>query len=238
MTTNNHYKYVEFVGGVANELADVMEANGIEAICIDEEVCRISIADYDRLKEIAPAAFDGGDIIDVDIYEHICDQNAELAQVETTSEASGYPRGLGRAVVGFDTFEEAQDVADKYGLTVVKLHKRDGWQLWHNDRQALHDGDRPMLEPEDMGYHNIYQAGDEKRVVEDLKASIAGLDDIECICYLADSRKDIIEELDTLGENEAIFTDHDSKTPTEWEKVNIHPTEWEYDTHHYCVALC
>lgn len=49
---------------------------------------------------------------------------------------------------------------------------------------------------------------------------------------------EIIEELDALGNDEAIFTDHDSETPTEWEKVNIHPTEWEYDTHHHCVAVC
>ena len=238
MTTSNHYKYVEFVGGVANELADVMEQNDIEAICIDAEVCRLSSADYDLLKEIAPAAFDGGDIVDVDIYEHICGQNADLAQVETTSEASGYPRGLGRAVVGFDTFEEARQVADKYGLTVVKLHKRDGWQLWYNDRRELDDSDRPTLAPEDMGYSTMYQAGDEERVVEDLKAAITGLDDIECIVNLAQSRQDIIEELDALGDDEAIFTDHDSKTPTEWEKVNIHPTEWQYDTHHCIIAVC
>lgn len=161
-----------------------------------------------------------------------------LKIVETTSDASGYPRGLGRAVVGFDTFEEAQDVADKYGLTVVKLHKRDGLHLWYNDRQELHDGDRPTLKPEDMGYRTIYWACDEDLVTDDLKAAIAGLDDIECICNLAQSRKEIIEELDTLGDDEAIFTDGEDKTMTEWEKVNIHPTEWQYDTHHYCIAVC
>lgn len=213
---------------MANELADVMEQNDIEAICMDAEVSRLSSDDYDRLKEIAPEAFGGSDIIDVDIYEHICDQNAELVQVETTSEMSGYPRGLGRAVVGFDTFEEAQEVADKYGLTVVKLHKRDGWQLWYNDGQKMYDGDRPTLEPEDMGYRTMYQSDDSERVVEDLKAAIAELDDIDCIFNLAQSHKEIIEELDTLGDDEAIFTGHDSKTPT----------EWEYDTHHYCVAVC
>lgn len=161
-----------------------------------------------------------------------------LKIVETTSDASGYPRGLGHAVVGFDTFGEAQDVADKYGLTVMKLHKRDGWQLWYNDRQALHDGDKPTLEPEDMGYRTMYREVDEDLVIEDLKAAIAELDDMECIVNLAQSRKDIIEELETLGDDEAIFTDGDDKTPTEWEKVNIHPAEWQYDTHHYCIALC
>lgn len=180
----------------------------------------------------------GFDTMPDDILERIENAYADLHEVETTSDASGYPRGLGRAVVGFDTFDEAQEVADKYGLTVVKLHRRDGWQLWYNDGQKMYDSDRPTLEPEDMGYRTMYQPDDSERVVEDLKTAIAGLDDIECIFNLTQSRKEIIEELDAMGNDEAIFTDHDSETPTEWEKVNIHPTEWEYDTHHYCVAVC
>lgn len=57
-------------------------------------------------------------------YEH------GLELIETTSEASGYPRNLKKAIIGFDTFEEAQELADRYGLTVREFTKRDGWQLW------------------------------------------------------------------------------------------------------------
>ena len=56
-------KKIEFVGGISNELVDVIEENGIIATCIEGDVCEISDEDYERLMEVAPAAFDGNDII-------------------------------------------------------------------------------------------------------------------------------------------------------------------------------
>ena len=56
-------KKIEFVGGISNELVDVIEENGIVATCIEGDVCEISDEDYDLLKEVAPTAFDGNDIM-------------------------------------------------------------------------------------------------------------------------------------------------------------------------------
>ena len=56
-------KKIEFVGGISNELVDVIEENGIVATCIEGDVCEISDDDYERLMEVAHAAFDGNDII-------------------------------------------------------------------------------------------------------------------------------------------------------------------------------
>ena len=56
-------KKIEFVGGISNELVDVIEDNGIVATCIEGDVWEISDEDYERLKEVATAAFYGNDII-------------------------------------------------------------------------------------------------------------------------------------------------------------------------------
>lgn len=56
-------KTIEFVGGIANELAKVIEDNNIVVTCIDGNVCEISDSDYDKLRKVAPAAFDGNDIV-------------------------------------------------------------------------------------------------------------------------------------------------------------------------------
>lgn len=56
-------KKIEFVGGITNELASVIEQNNIIATCVEGNVCDISDEDYERLMEVAPAAFDGNDII-------------------------------------------------------------------------------------------------------------------------------------------------------------------------------
>lgn len=54
---------IEFVGGIANELAEIIEENNIVVTCIDGNVCEISDEDYEKLQKAAPAAFDGNDIV-------------------------------------------------------------------------------------------------------------------------------------------------------------------------------
>ena len=57
---------IEFVGGISKELADVIEKNGIDAVCLEGNVCEISDKDFLALKSAAPAAFDGNDIVVVE----------------------------------------------------------------------------------------------------------------------------------------------------------------------------
>lgn len=53
-----------------------------------------------------------------------------LKLVQTTSEMNGYPANLKNAIIGFDNFQEAQEMADEYGFEIQILQKRDGQQLW------------------------------------------------------------------------------------------------------------
>lgn len=56
-------KKIEFVGGIANELAEVIESNNINTTCVEGNVCEISDEDFATLQKVAPAAFDGNDIL-------------------------------------------------------------------------------------------------------------------------------------------------------------------------------
>lgn len=56
-------KKIEFVGTIAPELAELINENNISAVCLDGSVCQISDDDLAKLKALAPAAFDGNDII-------------------------------------------------------------------------------------------------------------------------------------------------------------------------------
>lgn len=49
--------------------------------------------------------------------EEIASENG-LELIETTAERSGYPRGLQKAIIGFDTFDEAEKLAKEYGLDI------------------------------------------------------------------------------------------------------------------------
>ena len=53
-----------------------------------------------------------------------------LQTIDTTSQANGYPSNTNYGIVGFSNFEAAENFANKYGLSTVLLHKRDGWHFW------------------------------------------------------------------------------------------------------------
>ena len=56
-------KKIEFVGGIANELAEVINENNIHITCIEGNVCEIDDDNFVKLQAVCPAAFDGNDII-------------------------------------------------------------------------------------------------------------------------------------------------------------------------------
>ena len=53
-----------------------------------------------------------------------------LQTIYTTDQANGYPSNTNFGIVGFSNFETAENFANKYGLSTVLLHKRDGWNFW------------------------------------------------------------------------------------------------------------
>lgn len=58
------------------------------------------------------------------------EHNLEL--IEVTHGRNGYPSNIKEGIIGFDTFEQAEEIAAEYDCEVVAFHRRDGWQLWEN----------------------------------------------------------------------------------------------------------
>ncbi len=105
-------KKIEFVGGVAPELAQVIEDNNIVATCVDGNVCGISDEDYSKLKHVAPAAWDGNDIVDVDVFTVYYNNNVEVFKIKefpTLEEAKAYcddeTRGYDEVADGDNDYE-------------------------------------------------------------------------------------------------------------------------------------
>lgn len=64
-----------------------------------------------------------------DTLESIAYENG-LQYITTTTAANGYPQNLRGAIVGFNTFDEAKALANKYNLRITTFYKKDGWQLY------------------------------------------------------------------------------------------------------------
>ncbi len=61
-----------------------------------------------------------------------------LEYIETTTGMNGYPKHLRGAIVGFETFAEAEEVAKEHGLRITTFFKRDGWQLYQRDSHTTY----------------------------------------------------------------------------------------------------
>lgn len=155
-----------------------------------------------------------------------------LNLIETTSEQSGYPRNIIKAIIGFDTFEEAQEMAKENELEIEVFTKRDGWQLWARtgsrawgalERTADDFGDDYMMWSKEDA-QAFYEQEIQAFIDED--DTFEGSDDFE-------SRMGVYEDIKQLADNKAVITCCGDYYDT-IDKVTM---EYEYDTRHYAIGL-
>lgn len=64
-----------------------------------------------------------------ELLETIAYENS-LEYIETTTGMNGYPQHLRGAIIGFNTFSEAEAIAQEHGLCITTFFKRDGWHFY------------------------------------------------------------------------------------------------------------
>ena len=124
--------------------------------------------------------------------------------VSVTSSANGYPQNLQLALIGFDNFDQAEDVANANDLTIVSLYKRDGWNLWAEQGAAC----GPIkLGAEDYGddYMSFDSSWDEEDLTDDLRRAIDGIEELDDIFTIVDFYKKFKEELDDTSDDEQVI---------------------------------
>lgn len=155
-----------------------------------------------------------------------------LQFVETTSARNGYPENLIPALVGFGSFEDAENFAQEHGLDTWLLHKCDGWQLWNR----VHSVYEPMtISCEDYGDdYNLYTASSLENYFEyEVKPCLENFDNIEDLREFLDEQENIMRELENLNDDEAVIT-YGGKF---YETIQLHPMEWGHDTHNYIIGV-
>lgn len=156
----------------------------------------------------------------------------DLQFVETTSARNGYPQNLKPALVGFKSFEDAENFAQEHGLETWLFHMCEGWQLWYR----VHSVNEPMsITCEDYGdNYNLYTEVSLENYFEDeVKPRLSSFDNIEDLRKFLDEQEEIMGELENLDDDEAVIT-HFGKY---YETINLHPMEWVYDTHKYIIGV-
>lgn len=175
------------------------------------------------------------------LYEEDVMQYADengLECVSTTSERSGYPRNVSVAIIGFDTFEDAEKAQSEIGGHIEHLESRDGWDLWYRTSNWANEAYK--INGETFGdCYDVYSAEEkefykeqEMEYINELRAS-GDEDEAERADKLEVELKDMLDAFDELGENEGLVLLDNSYYGT----TPLETMSYCFDTHHYAIGL-
>ena len=124
--------------------------------------------------------------------------------VEVTRGRNGYPERLHNAIIGFEDFDEAQSIANEYGLELAILRKRDGWQLWERCGRASQPLDLTDFFTDN---HNFFTKRDaENYYNEYVKPYLMDFENIDELAEFVKKQSEIMEELIYSDNDEMVVT--------------------------------
>ena len=170
-----------------------------------------------------------GEIIDL---EQIAEGN-NLTCIETTSERNGYPSNLEYAIIGFSTFEEAQKLADKYGLIIEFFERKEGQDLYYRTcKQAYEE-----LKINACWYGDDFEDYDNnsgkdffKDEVKDRLSEFDNFEDLDKFIY---EKKEIYDAINRIDDNQLVLTNNGIF----YSIIDQHSMSFYYDTKELVIGV-
>lgn len=163
-------------------------------------------------------------------------ENNGLTIIETTEGMNGYPKNTNVGIIGFETFEEAEEFAEQNGLQVVSFVRRNGHQFWQNQGWRTEPYDQLQEYLDDENYHCFY--GNIEELAEELaqlyKDSIADITDFGEMEEIFNTFNDLYDELGTLGDDCFIATDTSYRN---YELLDKKTMMLDYDVYRYQIGV-
>lgn len=162
-----------------------------------------------------------------------------LMVIDTTTGLNGYPQCLKKAIIGFENFEQAENLAEEYHLDIEIFTKRDGWQFWNRDANMAYDafersasdyGENFQQFEANMSQDDFLQQVGAAEFLDELADEEDGLDRIEG--YMKDLRV-LYNAIAKASDDEIVIADGDVYVETIKEKT----MQYSYDTKHYVIGL-
>lgn len=155
-----------------------------------------------------------------------------LTYIETTKERSGYPSQVKGALINFKNFQQAEEVAQKYGLIIKEFRKNDGWQLWYRCRGEMFEPFQRSIEDYGDNY-TMWEDGDEEEYFGTIKEQLTQCESMDEAQDILKNGKEVYEEIQCLDDDQAVITS-DGRY---YETINKHCMGYYYDTHHYVIGV-
>lgn len=175
----------------------------------------------------------GQDEIEIKVDLRNVAEQEGLDIIETTTGTNGYPENLKFAITGFDTFEQAQDLADKYSLSIESFEKRDGWSLWSRGNRTMFSAFQNSAEDFGDNYLEYGKIDEEEFFEIEIKPSIDNFEDFESVETFLKDKKEIWEEIDKMEEDEIVITLYGDYCDT----IKQTSMSFSHDTRNYIIGL-
>lgn len=160
-----------------------------------------------------------------------------LEIIETTTEANGYPRSLQKAIIGFQSFSQAKELAEKYNLNIEEFRKKDGWDLWHRTGNTMWD---TFTLTEDIFGDNylIFEASQKDSLFQEWVYPLLGdIKDMDKAEEIMSKYRELYDEIDMLDEDEGVLVENTPLGIEVKERITLHPMSYYHDTRCYAVGL-
>lgn len=164
--------------------------------------------------------------------EEIASENG-LELIETTAERSGYPRGLQKAIIGFDTFDEAEKLAKEHGLDIEIFTKRDGWNFWYRTGDKAWEPFERSADEYGDDYHKYSKEDFDDFYENEVQPFVADFDSFEQLRSFLNNMEHVKDEIENAEDDEIVI----ARTDGYCETIKAKTMEYEYDTHHYAIGL-
>lgn len=139
-----------------------------------------------------------------DSLEYIAYKNG-LELIETTSKSNGYPANLKKAIIGFDTFEQAKKIAREYKLSIEIFTKRDGWQLYYRTGNSAYEPFRNSASTYCEDSCEFTREDIDTFYEEEVKPCLDQFDDFESLLEFVNRKQEILEKLKLIDDDEIVI---------------------------------
>ena len=164
--------------------------------------------------------------------ESIAEENG-LEVITTTSAKNGYPQRLQAAIIGFDTFEDAEKMASENGLSIEIFTKRDGWRLWYRTgNHALAPFERDCAVYGDE-YRQYSKEDLEGFYANEVQPSVYIFDDFESLRCFLDIMEGIRDKIEDADDDEIIL----ASLGGYYDTIKKTTMSYCYDTRHFAIGL-
>lgn len=158
-------------------------------------------------------------------------ENLEL--ISTTDSANGYPSNEMQAIIGFDNYEQAEELAEKNNLSVEVFIKRDGNDFWFRTGNKAYEA----FERESADYGEdctTYTKEDvEKYYTNEIEGMLSDFEDLDELSAFVDSHKAIYAALKNLKDGELLIVCNGEVCDT----VQQTTMSYSNDSHMYAIGL-